>query len=187
MIFLYAAIIVRMEKFIVMCKKILSLLLTACIIFCITPIFFACTDNNTYDGDLLRLHIRANSNSDEDQGVKLKIRDAVNEYIDANIKKDTFDEAYAEIKDSLKKLSYIASSVLEDNGFRYSATARLVNEYFPTRMYDDVTVPEGYYDALIIELGKAEGDNWWCVIYPPLCYGEDFKYKSIFKEWFGKD
>ncbi len=174
-----------METFVRVCKKTISVLLSAFMIFCVLFIFSACIDNNTYyDGDLLRLHIRANSNSDADQAVKLKVRDAVNEYISVNINKTTFDEAYEEIGKALDTLGAIASNVLADNGFKYNAEAKLVNEYFPSRMYKDVTVPDGYYDALIVELGEAKGDNWWCVVYPPLCYGEDFEYKSFFAELF---
>ncbi len=174
-----------MKKLSVICKKTLCLLLSAAIIFFIPSIFSGCIDNNTYDGELLRLHIRANSNTAADQSVKLKVRDAVNSYITDNIRKSTFDEAYAEIGAKLSELSSIANDVLRRNGFGYGARARLANEYFPSRMYKDVTVPEGYYDALIIELGDGKGDNWWCVVYPPLCYGEDFRYKSFFAELFG--
>ena len=174
-----------MKKLAIVCKKTLCLIVAVYIIFCIPFIFSACIDNNTYNGELLRLHIRANSNSESDQSVKLKVRDAVNAYIERNIHKSTFDEAYKEIGENLTNLSDIATKVLAVNGFSYVARARLANEYFPSRMYKDVVVPEGYYDALIIELGKAEGDNWWCVVYPPLCYGDDFKYKSFFAELFG--
>lgn len=168
-----------------MCKKTVCMLLSAFIIFCIPSIFLGCIDNNTYDGELLRLHIRAHSDSAIDQAVKLKVRDAVNGFITENIRKSTFDEAYTEIGKNLGVLEGIADDVLRRNGFYYGARARLNNEYFPSRMYKDVTVPAGYYDALIIELGDGKGDNWWCVVYPPLCYGEDFKYKSFFAELFG--
>ena len=168
-------------------KKILCVLLSAFIVFCIPSIFCACIGNNIYDGELLRLHIRANSNSSADQGVKLKVRDAVNAYIERNVKKTTFDEAYADIGARLGIIDEVATEVLRANGFTYSARAKLTNEYFPTRKYGDTTVPDGYYDALIIELGEGKGDNWWCVVYPPLCYGEDekFEYKSFFAELFG--
>lgn len=174
-----------MKNIMRLCKKTVCILLSATIFLYFSFIFFACTDNNIYDGDLLRLHIRANSNSDTDQAVKLKVRDVVNEYISSNVDKTSFEEAYREISNSLDALSAAATEVLKNEGFCYTAKARLDNEYFPTRKYDDVTVPDGYYDALIIELGTGTGDNWWCVIYPPLCYGEDFEYKSIFKELFG--
>ncbi len=180
-----AAIIVCMKKLIPVCKKTLCMLLSALIIFCIPSIFLGCIDNNTYDGELLRLHIRAHSNATVDQTVKLKVRDAVNDFIAGNIRKSTFEEAYAEIGANLGAITDIANGVLRRNGFYYGARARLNNEYFPSRMYKDVTVPAGYYDALIIELGDGKGDNWWCVVYPPLCYGEDFEYKSFFAELFG--
>lgn len=174
-----------MKKTVCVCKRIVCLLLSAAIIFCVPSIFCGCFDNNNYDGELLRLHIRANSNSSDDQEIKLKVRDAVNEYICANVHKASFAEAYEDIGERLDDLNSVAESVLAKNGFTYGATAKLTNEYFPSRKYKDVTVPEGYYDALIIELGKANGDNWWCVIYPPLCYGEEFEYKSFFAELFG--
>lgn len=165
--------------------KTLCLVLSLAMIFCFSSIFCACTANNSYDGELLRLHIRANSNSAADQNVKLKVRDAVNDYISRNVKKTDFAEAYADIRSRLDELNSIAKRVLGANGFDYGATARLCNEYFPARRYGDVTVKDGYYDALIIELGAGAGDNWWCVIYPPLCYGEQFEYKSFFAELFG--
>ena len=160
------------------------MLLSVAIIFFVPSIFCGCIENNNSD-ELLRLHIRANSDSDEDQQVKLAVRDAVNEYICENVDKSSFAEAYEDIAYKLDGISYIAASVLEQNGYYYGAKAKLANEYFPTRKYGNTTVPAGNYDALIIELGEAKGDNWWCVIYPPLCYGTSFEYKSIFAELFG--
>ena len=174
-----------MEKLINILKKCISVLSVFAMIFCVLSIFSGCKDNNTYEGELLRLHIRANSNSDCDQSVKLKVRDEINAFIAKNIDKSTFDSAYREIGSHLDELSAIATRVLRANGFSYSARARLSKEYFPSRMYRDVEVPEGIYDALIIELGDGKGDNWWCVVYPPLCYGEEFRYKSFFAELFG--
>ncbi|MDE6201774.1 MAG: stage II sporulation protein R [Clostridiales bacterium] len=174
-----------MERILQIIKKSVSVLLSVAIFFCVSSIFLGCKDNNTYDGELLRLHIRANSNDKADQAVKLKVRDAINAYITDNIDKSTFDEAYREIGERLDTISAIADRTLRAYGYSYGARAKLSYEYFPSRMYHDVTVPEGMYDALIVELGSGKGDNWWCVIYPPLCYGEDFKYKSIFAEIFG--
>ena len=174
-----------MEKITKIIYRCVSVLLSVVIIFCVSSIFLGCKDNNTYDGELLRLHIRANSNDKADQAVKLKVRDAVNSYIESNIDKATFAEAYEQIGQRLDIISDIADRTLRIYGYDYGARARLSYEYFPSRMYNDVTVPDGMYDALIIELGSGKGDNWWCVIYPPLCYGQDFKYKSIFAELFG--
>lgn len=168
-----------------LCVKILSVVLSVCAFIFISLIFFSCTEDNTYSGELLRLHIRANSNSATDQAVKLKVRDSVNQYLATNITATSFAAAYADVALRLDKISAIADGTLRENGFYYGARAKLDNEYFPTRVYGNTEVPEGYYDALIIELGSASGDNWWCVVYPPLCYGEKFEYKSIFAELFG--
>ena len=173
-----------MIKKVQLLNKILSVALSVAIIFFVSSIFCGCIDNN-YSDELLRLHIRANSNADGDQVVKLSVRDAVNSYICENVNKTSFAEAYEDIRTKLDGISYIAASVLEQNGYYYGARAKLAKEYFPTRKYGKTTVPEGCYDALIIELGEAKGDNWWCVIYPPLCYGSSFEYKSIFAELFG--
>ncbi|MCH5350707.1 MAG: stage II sporulation protein R [Clostridiales bacterium] len=165
--------------------KILSFVLSFCMIICLPIIILSCKENNTYSGELLRLHIRANSNSEPDQAVKLKVRDSINQYLAENITATSFAAAYAEIGLRLKKISDIADNVLQANGFYYGAKAELANEYFPTRVYGNVEVKEGFYDALIVKLGEGKGDNWWCVVYPPLCYGDKFEYKSIFAELFG--
>ena len=165
--------------------KISAFILSVCMFIWFPIIFSACTDNNTYSGELLRLHIRANSNSAEDQAVKLKVRDSINQYLADSITATSFAAAYAEIALRLNRISAIADETLKKHGFYYGATAELDNEYFPTRVYGNMEVPDGNYDALIIRLGSGSGDNWWCVVYPPLCYGNKFEYKSIFAELFG--
>lgn len=175
-----------MKKYCV-CRKIVCVFTAVVIFLCVPSIFCACIGNNIYDGELLRLHIRANSNSTADQEVKLKVRDAVNAYIERNVKKSTFREAYADIGARLSEINDVAARELSRYGFTYGASTKLCNEYFPTRRYGDTVVRDGFYDALIIELGDGAGDNWWCVVYPPLCYGEEerFEYKSFFAELFG--
>jgi stage II sporulation protein R len=148
----------------------------------------ACGENKSDESELLRLHIRADSNSEADQAVKLKVRDKVVAYLDAELGEiDDFDTAKREISKRGSKIKSICDSVLQQNGFSYRATVSVRNEFFPTRMYETLVVESGYYDALIIELGSGKGDNWWCVIYPPLCYveatyGSGFRYKSKIKE-----
>lgn len=172
-------------------KKRISIIfiLIICIIFC------GCTANNNSDEgySLIRIHIRANSNGKEDQAVKLKVRDAITAYLDQPLSGVTdFDTAYSIIEKHQNKLKSAAVKVLKNNGFSYGVSIRLGNEYFPARSYENIVVESGYYDALIIELGTGEGDNWWCVIYPPLCFvgaentGEAFKYKSKIKELWDK-
>lgn len=151
----------------------------------------ACVDNKSVsERELLRLHIRADSNDSVDQSVKLKVRDDIVAYLcDENKDVTTFEQAYEKISGQLDALKAIADKRLKREGMNYVASVKLTNEYFPTRSYGDVVLESGYYDALIINLGSGKGDNWWCVIYPPLCYlgaTSDFKYKSKFKELIDK-
>ncbi|MBO4323256.1 MAG: stage II sporulation protein R [Clostridia bacterium] len=133
------------------------------------------------ESEYLRIHIRANSNGDEDQRIKYAVRDAVINYLTPIVADcRSKSEATEKINSKEKDIKYIADEILLKGGFKYSSTVAVLNEEFPTRIYEEVTLEGGYYDALIIGLGAAKGDNWWCVVYPPLCFtsGENVKYKS---------
>lgn len=120
---------------------------------------------------IIRFHVRANSDSDEDQSLKLKVKDRVVEYLSAemnsaNSKKDS--TAY--IKSHIKDIEKIALEVIQEEGYNYTVHAYMTSEYFPTKSYGDVTIPCGEYDAFRIDIGENEGQNWWCILYPPLCF-----------------
>ena len=120
----------------------------------------------------LRVHIRANSNSEEDQAVKYLVRDKIVEFLTHTVAEcETKEEAMEKIGEKLVEAAEVADGVLRENGFYYGARASLKKEEFPTRVYENVTLNAGVYDALIVELGGGKGDNWWCVVYPPLCFG----------------
>ena len=143
--------------------------------------------------DYLRIHIRANSNSDIDQNVKYKIKDVVLEFLTPYLcNVDSKQQAIEIVENNFAKLRVICLNVLHENGFDYSLNLKINNEYFPARTYANTTLESGYYDAVIVELGEAQGDNWWCVMYPPLCFVNkneninQIKYKSIIYEWFQK-
>ena len=143
--------------------------------------FVGC-DTNQND-DYLRIHIRANSNSDEDQGIKLVVRDNIIEYITPLIADcNNCEQVKSTLNNNIDNIVCIANKVLESSQFDYCARARICNEYFPSRSYDGQVYPADYYDALIIELGSGQGDNWWCVAYPPLCFvgesGQGIQYRS---------
>lgn len=143
----------------------------------------------------LRIHIRANSNGAEDQTVKYKVRDKVVEFLTPIVAEcETKDEAIKKINANLSGAEAVAVRVLRENGFDYGARAEIREEEFPTRVYDGATLEAGVYDALIMELGTGTGDNWWCVVYPPLCFGGgncSVVYKSkiaeIVKKFFEKN
>lgn len=143
--------------------------------------------------DYLRIHVRANSNEQIDQSVKYKVKDEVVKYITpyAAECKDK-QTAMQIIGGILGDIEDVCNGVLRANGFSYSSKASIRSENFPTRVYGDLTLEEGVYDALIIELGTGKGDNWWCVVYPPLCFTSsttDVKYRSaildIINKFFG--
>ncbi len=141
----------------------------------------------------LRVHIRANSNSAEDQEIKYKVRDRVVAYLTPIVAEcETKEEAIGKIGSSLDGAARVADETLKENGYYYGARASIRQEEFPTRVYGQATLAAGVYDALIMELGTGEGDNWWCVVYPPLCFGGGnckVEYKSkiaeIVKKFFG--
>ena len=121
-------------------------------------------------GEVLRLHIPANSDSEEDQTIKLRVRDLLlEEYGDSLSGSGGLSEAVARAEELLPDIERTVSVFLEDNGFSYGAKAELVDMWFTTREYDRLILPAGNYKALRVTLGSGEGHNWWCVIFPQLC------------------
>ena len=121
--------------------------------------------------NVFRLHVIANSDSEEDQNLKLKVRDNVIKYMNTLCSKTTSKEEAIEIANAhLNEFKKIALSTIKENGYNYDVDISIDNVFFPTKTYGDISLPEGYYDALRIKIGKAEGKNWWCVMFPPLCF-----------------
>ncbi|MBQ9103566.1 MAG: stage II sporulation protein R [Clostridia bacterium] len=139
-------------------------------------------NSNQVKTEYLRIHIRANSNSDDDQAVKYKIKTAVIEYLTPFISEcNTKQKAKQVFLEQELNVEKVANKVLLESGFNYQSKVQIREEYFPTRVYDGITLDAGVYDAVIIELGNAQGQNWWCVVYPPLCFvnvGTKYEYKS---------
>lgn len=146
------------------------------LIFIICPI---CAEEKK-EVEYLRIHIRANSNSVQDQNVKYKVKDAIVELLIPYLSKiSSFEDAKSFIADNFEMIEKEADSILEREGFTYSSKAELKNEHFPTRTYDDLTLEEGDYDALILNLGSGTGDNWWCVVFPAFCFTRSTKSSNI--------
>lgn len=127
----------------------------------------ACEDMRT---NVLRLHIIANSDSSEDQALKLEIRDRILEQSGELFEgTDNIEDAIKDAEASLEEITTLANEVIAQKGFSYKAKAKIGDSYFETRDYDDFTLPAGTYNSLIITLGEGEGKNWWCVIFPEIC------------------
>ena len=120
--------------------------------------------------DTLRLHILANSDSDEDQKLKIEIRDKLLAKYGMELKgADTRESAEEKMAGIIPEIKRDVDKWISDAGYSYTSTVSLGLEWYDTREYDSFTLPKGYYTSLQVMLGEAEGKNWWCVMYPPLC------------------
>jgi len=175
-------------------KKILMVLLSELIIFCGCAAAFAqgeegyegvvhLNEENSPRTDIIRLHVRANSDTEEDQKLKLKVRNAVIDNLQAELEqvispescgKELDMEARAETlreytKNNLGRIEGWAKDIIEDEGYTYDAQASFGVTWIPEKTYDGIYFPAGNYEALNINIGEGIGENWWCVIFPPLC------------------
>ena len=120
---------------------------------------------------LIRFHVIANSDSKEDQDLKLKVRDKILEYISPKLKNSKdINESRKILKENEAKLIKISEGVITSNGYSYSVKSTLDKENFPVKTYGNITLPEGNYEAYRIVIGNGDGKNWWCVMFPPLCF-----------------
>ena len=151
-----------MKKFCIVFMFLFIIILTVCM---------SATPAAGTESEFLRVHIRANSDAVCDQSVKYEVKDAVVDYLmPLAAACQSKAQAMKRIEEVLSEIEQVADEVLREHGYSYCAKAKLTREEFPTRVYENVTLESGVYDALILELGEASGANWWCVIYPPLCF-----------------
>ncbi|MCH5196082.1 MAG: stage II sporulation protein R [Oscillospiraceae bacterium] len=151
---------------------VIAVLLSLGAVFCSVAGFFITFSENceNVQGEVLRLHIPANSDSAEDQEIKLKLRDyLLSEFGEELGECEDLSEAEQKAEKLLPEIERKSGEFLSANGFSYGAKAELVSMYFTTREYDRLILPAGEYKALRVTLGSGEGKNWWCVIFPQLC------------------
>ncbi len=147
----------------------LAFALTAAICLSLTGFVDSCEDmyNN-----IVRIRIIANSDSEEDQTLKLKVRDGILEYSkDILGQANSYDDAISIAEKNTDIIRQKAQSIVYENGFCYSVSLRIGEEYFDTREYDDFTLPAGTYETLVFTIGEGKGENWWCVMFPQVCVG----------------
>ena len=132
----------------------------------------ACTYD--YKDKLIRFHVIANSDSDKDQKLKLKVRDEVISYLQPKLENsNSIEESEKIIKNEYKTLENISKKVISKNGYNYTVKVGLEYSNFPAKQYSSVVLPAGKYKALRIIIGEGKGKNWWCVMFPPLCFVDD--------------
>jgi len=177
-------------KFNVSFKKITAIVFVLIIVFC-TGLFLGCFSNNSRSNpfnNIIRLHVRANSDEAICQAVKLQVRDAVLEFVNSELAQ-VLDHATAKgyIRQRLSRIRVKANSAVRTAGQPHTTRAEFGVRHFPTIQYTSGILQAGYYHALIIYIGTGSGSNWWCVIYQPLCFavsdaqgGNDgFRYRSF--------
>lgn len=126
---------------------------------------------SAYEYDYFRIHILANSNDTLDQELKYVVKNKLIDFYTPYISScETKEEAKQIIEENLDVATLLVNKSLEENNITYTAKIEMKQEYFPSRYYETFCLEDGLYDAIIVTLGEGKGDNWWCVVYPPLCF-----------------
>lgn len=134
--------------------------------------------------EVLRFHVLANSDSEEDQQLKLQVKTAVVEYLEKIVGDDvTLEETRQAVTNHLTEISHVAEETMQKAGQVYPVQVGLTSTYFPEKRYGDCTLPAGEYEALQVKIGEAKGQNWWCVLYPALCRTGEGEMYSILAAW----
>ena len=132
--------------------------------------------------DIIRFHVIANSNNLNDQMIKYKVKDALVKELSPWLENaQSKDEVQRILEDKLKNIEEVAMDVLRQNDCKDVISVSLSNSYFPMKAYGAYTFPPGHYDSLRVEIGSAKGENWWCVLFPPLCFIDE-TYSIVDKE-----
>lgn len=151
--------------------RILLVLLLLIVFVCFSAYFYVTAVSSGISDSVFRLHVIANSDSDEDQALKLKVRDSLLEYMNSLCSSTSSkEEAMRIANEHIDDFTKIAQDVIAQNGYDYSVDVSVGSCDFPTKEYGDVSFPAGTYDALRVKIGSASGHNWWCVMFPPLCF-----------------
>lgn len=168
------------EKYIKIKSRLRIRRITLFMALALGVIFTYCTSDGNKDisemqediaDKIIRFHVLANSDSDADQALKLKVKENVVDYITPLLENSSDINETREILRRIRpEIINIAENIIKQEGYEYEVTAKLTYCYFPTKAYGDIVLPPGEYEAFEIEIGEARGKNWWCILYPPLCF-----------------
>ena len=157
-----------------MVKKLKYIFILISLLFCfifISISSYAHTLSENLSDNFFRLHILANSNSEIDQDLKLKVRDGIIEYMNSQeLSNYSKEEVITLVKTNLDSYRKVAENIIKENGFNYPVSLEVGTFCFPTKIYGNISLPAGNYEALRINIGQAQGENWWCSLFPPLCF-----------------
>lgn len=159
-------------KNIILSKKFKNFAIISLLLFCFVVVnacSYASAVSGSISSSVFRLHVIANSDTEEDQALKYVVRDAVLEFVHSSTEGATCKEDLLDMLD-LDSIREVAQNTVYDNGYVYPVSVELGYFEFPTKTYGDISLPAGFYDALRVKIGEASGHNWWCVMFPPLCF-----------------
>ena len=152
-------------------KRIIVLLLLLTLFVIFSAISYVSAVSRDIANSVFRLHVIANSDREEDQILKLKVRDSLLSYMNDLTKNCSSKQEVIQIaKEHEEDFKQIAENTIIENGFSYPVSVEIGDTDFPTKTYGDISLPAGTYDALKVKIGEANGKNWWCVMFPPLCF-----------------
>lgn len=155
-------------------KNIKMVIILSFLLFLYTSILavsYAQNISTDIANSVFRLHVIANSDTQEDQNLKYKVRDRLLAYMNSICSNTVSkEEAISIAQEHINDFEQIAIDTIKTEGYSYPVTINIGNFEFPTKTYGDISLPAGYYDALRVEIGEAKGQNWWCVMFPPLCF-----------------
>lgn len=165
-----------MKKFLNFIKnpKLKMICILAFLLFIYTTICaisYAKSVSEDLENSVFRLHVIANSDSKEDQNLKYIVRDKLLQYMNSYLSNTSTKEDAIKIANKhLDEFKQVAINTIKEQGYSYNVNVKVGNFEFPTKIYGDISLPAGFYDALRVEIGEAKGQNWWCVMFPPLCF-----------------
>lgn len=149
-------------------KKILLILIIFILYFIFYSFSYSYSISNDLEKNLFRLHILANSDSAEDQELKLYVRNKVIDYLH-QYSFNNKSELITFLNNNQLSLQKVIDDAIKEKGYSYTSSFEIENSFYPQKQYENITLPAGNYDGLKIKIGKAEGKNWWCVLFPPMC------------------
>lgn len=149
-------------------KKILLILIIFIFYFIFYSFSYSYSISNDLEKNLFRLHILANSDSTEDQELKLYVRNKVIDYLH-QYSFNNKSELITFLNNNQLSLQKVIDDAIKEQGYSYTSSFEIENSFYPQKQYENITLPAGNYDGLKIKIGKAEGKNWWCVLFPPMC------------------
>lgn len=150
--------------------KLIELAAFLSLFICILSCMSFENDCKSIRNEIMRLHVIANSDSEADQALKLKVRDTIlQKGKEIFSYSNNISSAKMQIENGTEKLIAEAEKIISSEGFDYDVNVVVGSSYFPTRQYDDITLPAGYYQSVKVIIGEGQGKNWWCVLFPPMC------------------